>query len=567
MKENPYWPMANGNVRQVLGLGESELLEKGKGGNAFWLAWGLTSPHSQVRGDEEVRRKLLQVWDAIADRLSKSQESGPRSDGDFWNQLQLLESLLFLKEEKEISQGKQAVWKEALLPSVEKTWSEYGHKTETDWATSAAGDYPNADAQHAAVMMAASLVYGDEKYRENAEKFVQAMDKYLLPPGAWLYFRGSTPIPLYHGFEIIFLGRYYQLSKDPLAADQIRRTRDYYPSTFAPENTVEGSSTPVWKDGWNPHGGPYHAVEMVAWLAGDGYNRWFADMRSSQSARHYWVVYCGEAWDAAAEGRAEPEPFPDAFIIPDESISGLRGRFGKFSFVGGLGKRITSFGGAMLTDAGMPSGYDGYVHLARLGISVPGMDLNPMGGSIRMFGEDKDGPISGTRLIEENYAVLAGRFEPRTAEEPEAPAKEDWLVTERWFFSKDGIVAAFEAVAQKDDPDGFPEGVILCGPAKRPFSMEGKSFMIGNLHGRLLQTEGFDISFSSPAEEAKKGLEAFHAIRLKADAVSEKVRKGSCWKYAVVFSPVKDVSAEVEFQADGRLAIGLAGKKYKIDSL
>jgi hypothetical protein len=476
----------------------------------------------------------------------------------------LLESLLLLKEVDGIPAERITAWKDALRPAVENGWRRYGHKMDGSWATRAAKEYPNADAQHAAVMIAAHLVYGDEKYRKNAEEFVRAMAEYLRPPGAWLYYLGSTPIPMYHGFELIFLGRYYQLSQDPFAAEQIRLTKDYYPYTFVPENTVEGTSTPSWKDGWNPTGGPYHAVEMVAWLAGDPYNRWFADLRARSHARHYWVAYCGEAWDAAGPDRADPLPFPDKYIIPDESIDGLRGRFGRFSFMGGRGIRITGFGSAMVADASLPSGYDGFLHLARLGISVPEAKNQPLSHSIRMFG-GVEGPAPGGRVIAADHAVLAAQFEPRTEVAPEAPALNDWLVTERWLFSADGVVAAFEAVAQKDAPEGLPEGLIMLGPAGRPAALDGERFFMGNLHGRLIQTEGFGVSWSE-AKKAK-GLERFFAIRLGCNPPSGQVREGDSWKYAVLFSPKKDASVSVEFLSSGHLSVDLEGNQYQIGPL
>lgn len=558
--ENPYWRMAERTVSDILKSDEPKLLEEGNGGAAFWLAWAYTSPKSKFKGRPEIREKVIQIWDGTASRLKASKEPWTTKDGNFWNLMSLLDSLLFIEGSKEFPTDKVTSWKEALRPAVEESWREYGHKTDKSWATKAAKEYPNADAQHAAVMMAASLVYGEEKYRQNAAEFVQAMDQYLKPPGAWLYFKGSSPIPLYHGFELIFLGRYYQLSRDPLAADQIRRTKDYYPYTFTPENTVEGTSTPSWKYGWNPSGGPYHAVEFVAWLAGDGHNRWLADLRAKQYARHYWIAYCGEAWDEAGDQKAKPEPFPDRFIIPDDSIDGLRGRFGKFSFMGGRGKRITGFGSCMLADAALPSGYDGFVHFARLGIAPQGDATT----ELRLVGEDKDGPVPGARVVTDEYAVLAAEFEPRLPSDVEAPARNDWSVKERWLFTPNAVVALFEAVAQKDDPGGLPIGRIELGPNSREALLNGKSFQIGNLHGKVLLSDGFTLHSESVPPEPKN---KFYAIVLKPESAPGKIQKGDTWKYAVVFSPEADISAEARFQENGDAIVKLGASEYVLGPL
>jgi len=560
--QNPYWKMADRTVSDILKQDVPTLQEEGKGGNVFWLAWAYASPKSKWQGQSQVKDKVIAAWDTIADRLRASKEPWTTKDGNFWNLMSLLDSLLYLESTKSIPQDKMASWKAALRPAVEEVWREYGHKTDKSWATKAAKDYPNADAQHAAVMIAASLVYGEEKYRQNAAEFVQAMDKYLLSPGAWLYFRGSTPIPLYHGFEIIFLGRYYQLSRDPAAADQIRRTKDYYPYTFTPENTVEGTSTPSWKYGWNPSGGPYHAVEFVAWLAGDGHNRWLADLRAKQYARHYWIAYCGEAWDEAGDQKAKPEPFPDRFIIPDDSIDGLRGRFGKFSFMGGRGKRITGFGSCMLADASLPSGYDGFVHFARLGIAPQG----DASAELRLVGEDKDGPVPGARVVTDDYAVLAAEFEPRLPSDVEAPARADWSVKERWLFTPNAVVAVFEAVAQKDDPGGLPVGRIELGPSSREASLNGKAFQVGNLYGKVLRSEGFTLLTEAVDTDAKDN-DLFFAVVLKPETAPQKIHKGDTWKYVVIFSPEKDMTAEAGFEENGDAIIRLGGSEYILGPL
>ena len=283
--KNPYWPMANRSVAAVLALSDEQLSQKNRATNLFWLAWGYTAPQSKSLGKAEVLEKCVRLWDDIAARYT-AQQKPDDFKGGFWDHLPLLESLRYLESVDAIDATKKAAWKAALRPQIEEDYREYGHATAHDWATVAAKHYPNADAQHLAVMYLAYLVYGDEKFKTNAQEFTRAMEKHLRPPGAWEYYLGSTPIPLYHGFEIMFLGRYHQLSRDPLAAAMIRRTVDYYPYTYVPENTVEYSSAPWWKQMWDPTGGPYHAPEIVAVLTGDGRNRWFADLRSKTYSQY-----------------------------------------------------------------------------------------------------------------------------------------------------------------------------------------------------------------------------------------------------------------------------------------
>lgn len=558
---NPYWPMANRAAGNVLALDDAKLLKEGEGANAFWLTWALVSPESKYQGQTAVREKLIRVWNAITERLRKSDTMEEKKDGNFWNQMPLLESLHWLNGAQGIPAEKLAVWKAALQPDIERTWREYGHKSDTNWATQAALDYPNADAQHAAVMMAASLVYGEEKYRVNAEKFVQAMKKHLRPPGAWRYYLNSVPIPLYHGFELIFLGRYYQLSRDPLAAEQIKETVNYYPYTYAPENTVEYSSSPWWKQMWNPVGGPYHAVEFAAWLCGDGRNRWLADLRARTFFPHYWVAYCGEAWDAAGDKRAHPEPFPDRYIVEDPSIDGLRGRFGSFSFVGSRGKNAQSFGGCMVADAGLRNGYDGYLQSARLGVTVPGAESKPYYDSLRLVAEPKDEPVTGGQVLGDGFAAMAAVYEPRLQTRAEGH-EGDWQVLERWLFTPDGVVAIFEITALQNHPAGQPEGFIRLGPMDRPHQLDHQSFQVGNLHGRLLMSEGFRAEAGEGAPD-QHGKESRFEIRLKLAVNPGEILKGQRWAYAVYFGPTADENTSLRLQ-EGIARISLGSSEYEL---
>lgn len=187
MPVNPYWPMANRAMEAVVALPESELLVEQHGHNAFFLAWGLTSPHSNIteQADRDLlREKLIQVWDAASIRL---REGDILNTGSMWNLLASLDSLLALEKHEVFPAEKLNGWKEALRPAVDDIYLESGKKTDRDWVTSSAFEYPNADAQHAAIMAAASLVYGEPNYAKTAAAFAHSMEDFLYPPGEWRY--------------------------------------------------------------------------------------------------------------------------------------------------------------------------------------------------------------------------------------------------------------------------------------------------------------------------------------------------------------------------------------------
>jgi len=551
--ENPYWPMANRSVSRTLALSEDQLMAEDKlVENAFWLAWGLAASQSQYTNSDIVRAKCVRVWDVVAKRLA-----APHVDKlGAWIQLPLLETLLVLKNEGGIDEEKKSQWSAALHPLIEKTYVEYGLNGVERFA---ARSYPNADAQHAAVMYAGYLVYHEDKYKKNAAEFVLAMEVFLRPPGAWLYHRGSVPVPLYHSFELIFLGRYYQFSRDPLAASLIRRTKDYYPYVFTPQDTVEYSSSTWWKQVWSAQVGALHAPEIAAWLCGDGRNRWFADQRATVYMDELSNVYCAEAWDEGTATRPAPEAFPDRFIIEDQSISGLRGRFGLFSFVGSRGKSVMSFGGCLLDGA---HGYNGYLQVARLGIGAPGNEGKPYYDALRLVGCPIGDEVHGGQVIADDFAALAAEYRPRLQVEPDVP-NEKWKVLERWLFTERGVVATFEATALCDSSGSYPEGLIRLGPLQQPHGLEGAIFHVGSLQGRLLALDGFQPTMGIGAPD-QNGHDRRIEMRLKPDPSPAHVQKGQKWRYAVLFAPNQPPDASVDFEKDDSLFISLNGRKYHL---
>jgi hypothetical protein len=383
------------------------------------------------------------------------------------------------------------------------------------------------------------------------------MGKDLVAPlGAWRYFQGSVPVPLYHGFELLFLGRYYQLSRDPAAAEQIAKTKDYYPYVFTPQNTVEYSSAVWWKQGWDPAGGAMHGAEFAAWLCGDGRNRLFADRRARIYQPYYWTVFCGEAWDEGLAKQPVPEPMPNRFIVEDRSIVGFRGRFGLFSFVGGRGKAIMSFGGCMVDAVG---DYGGYLQVARLGITVPGAADKPYFEALRAVAVP-DEPVAGSQQIGQDFAALTARFIPRMQLAPDAPY-DDWQTTEEWLFTPQGVVAMFEAKALKDRPSGCPEGLVRLGPIERPHRLQGEKFSVGPLYGRILDSESFDASMAEGAsDQSAQGAKV--EIRFKLEKPPATILRGQVWRYAIAFFPEENVSASRRMQHDGSQLVTIAGLQY-----
>jgi hypothetical protein len=562
---NPYWPMANQAVKGVVALPEAELLTEQHGNNAFWLTWGLTSPHSTFPNRDSLREKLLQVWDTAAVRLRQ----GNANSGNMWNLLAALDSLLMLEKRKAIPQDRINEWKEALRPPVDTMREEVGSKSDLNWATKSAFQYPNMDAQVAAIMAAASLVFQDQKYAETAKAFAHGMRDYLYAPGEWRYYRDSTPIPIYHGTELMYLGRYYQLLRDPEAAKLIRATKDYYPYVFETENAAEYTSAPWWKQMWHSLGAQYHATEIAALLCGDGRNRWYADQRAKRFHPYYWVAYAGDAWEEGAATRVAPEPPPETFLIDAPSVTGLRGRFGKFSFVGSRGKQAMGFGGCMMVDRSIDAlHYDGYLQFARMGITIPGKEQLPYLQRLLLLPDSSQAPVPGGHVIGEGFAALTARFQPAPPTidpNPEQALQSDWEILERWLFTPNGIVGVLEAKALKDQPIGLPEGILRLGPLARPheWNPDG-AFHVGNLHGRFLAMSGFTLSSTESEDINQK--EKRWELQLRLASPPTTIKAGETWSFAVALFPKPDATAKIVKNDDETLVVTLDGTDYRLSA-
>jgi hypothetical protein len=370
-----------------------------------------------------------------------------------------------------------------------------------------------------------------------------------------------VPSPLYHGFEIVFLGRYYQLSRDPLSAELIRKTQDYYPLVYSSPTAVEYSSAPWWKQGWDALGGPFHAPEFAAWLCEDGANRWFADARAGTYQPFYWTVYCAEAWDAGTSNRARPMPPSRSFLVEDKSIAGLRGANGAFSFVGSRGQSVMSFGGCMVGAVG--DGYGGYLQVARLGITVPGDADKPYYQCLRAVATPA-ASVAGSQQIDRNFAALTARFVPRAQFAPLA-LFDDWESRETWLFTPDGVVAIFEATSLCDDPQGWPEGFIRLGPLRRPHQLHGAEFSVGPLYGKLLNFESFDAVMNTGAPDQNER-ESRVEIRLKLKSRTDHIRRGEKWSYAAAFFPESGRSATVNLHPDSSADVSIGKRRFYIAS-
>lgn len=562
---NPYYTGGHSNRWVDFALGQTdEQIQRGDLPNhVFWLTWGYVAPESKHYLNRKVLDRLIVQWDYIAYQYRV--RSSSFEAGGVLSYVPFLESIRFLQTASYVPSEKLTIWKSALRERIEQEFVTY---VPANAAESGAGEYANFDAQNITLFYLSYLVYGDEKFLIRAKELLSKLAGVLHPDGGFEYFRHSTPVPLYHSFEVAFLGRYWQLSGDPVAADLLRRTVRYYPYTFVPEDTAEYSSAPWWKQMWAPRGGAFNAVEIVAGLTKDGHNKWLAEQRSNFSSGSYFDLYSAAAWDPGIT----PVPFPDNYVVTDSNVYGVRGRFGRFSWVGSRGKYTMSFGGCMVADLNLPDGYDGYLQLAHLGVKTT-EGIGPYSSTLRMVGDINVVPTPGASFAGQDYAVNAVSYVPRLQSDPNTEYN-DWRVEQIWLYTNNTVVAYFEATALRDGVTTKPEGIVRLGPYMRPFGFKGSAFNIGNLHGRILQ-HNFGNVVTRDGEPDVNHHDARHEIRLSVSggshALSPTYPRDTKFYYALQLSPSEEMGPASIIKKSGdpqtlEIVIGMSTYRISFDS-
>ncbi|MAX25458.1 MAG: hypothetical protein CMJ19_13240 [Phycisphaeraceae bacterium] len=269
--DNPYVQLAELNVTRGL-----------ESNNAFWLTWGYTAPESSRKGDANLKAKALAATDAIVARELEQKLN-------LWALTESLETIYLWKKDGSAPTAQYNKWLGDLQPFVEQNHDM--NETGEYWESVAS----NTLHQSAVVLQVASILYDQPRYAELAAKLVVRARRMQTPGGAFHYMRQSGPTPLYFGFEVTFLGRYYMLTKDPLVAQSLKSMASFAHDVQA-NGMWDGSSTPWWKHRWEI-GGPMHGVEIAAGMARDSVARALAEYRLLSQQPYYFSYIAMYFWD------------------------------------------------------------------------------------------------------------------------------------------------------------------------------------------------------------------------------------------------------------------------------
>ncbi len=426
----------------------------GLGRNCLVMTWGLTHPRSEHHGDPLLVKNLFDTMQGVlqnhrdgdwnpgrqarfgADPNIPRFTLGPTFDA-YWQLKQQLPWLILPAKEEE--------WLDEIRVCVEHQYEEYGLKNFTT-GTYGAGNYPNQDVYYLLISELAHRVWGDDKFADHVQLFLDFLEDTVYPMGGMIYHGTQNECFTYHNLNISFLARFLQYTGNEQARRIIEKTVDFYPIMVEPSGMVENYTDPSWKHyaAWaHPQ-----APDIVASLTGDRQNKRVANIAIERSGAGDSIhsVYAAEWWKDIPE-----EPLPDDYIIFDENVQAPRARFAPFSFAmngrdfgeGQIGK--DTFIGCLRAPVGLAEG-----EVGSLLIATSEFRLRPEGlhwkAARYVSGDEEFSHIIGG----DEFASLAVRYRITRPGHGGNSRTLPWEGTQQWFASKDRLVGLLHITALED---------------------------------------------------------------------------------------------------------------------
>ncbi|MEI8197580.1 MAG: hypothetical protein WCI73_16925, partial [Phycisphaerae bacterium] len=289
---NPYLKMTGhfvARARPIVAKSMADPQGKAEGSEVFWLVWDSVAPQGAHRHDAAFRTEAL----AALDRWTRQLEAKPAG---YWDILAALEAVsLVSRNGQDAAQVK--VWIERLRPSIAANYR--CNEEQKDWPSWA----PNTLFQSTAILTLAADLFQSArpndadpaKWRAMAQVCLRRALPHQLPGGAFSYIRDSGPDPVYYNFDSTFLGRYWQLSGDPIALQALQRMAGQSRSVTRC-GMLDAVASPWWKHIWGT-GGPYHGPEITATLSRDPLTKGVATLRQTVGQPFYFTYYPMLFWD------------------------------------------------------------------------------------------------------------------------------------------------------------------------------------------------------------------------------------------------------------------------------
>ncbi|HBG26290.1 MAG: hypothetical protein A2Y10_13300 [Planctomycetes bacterium GWF2_41_51] len=430
------------------------------GVDIFWICWGYAAPESTQRGNSSLYNAAITKVNELTSNLAANPEP-------MWDVYEALECVYILNRYTGYKAPSQTIttWLNRLAASVAET---YDLMYSSSWEAYA----PNAMAQAAAILQLASILYNNSTYANTAGALIDEIyADYKTGGGGLYYLDQAASIQMYYGFELVFVGRYYQLTHDSTAENLIKYMAGYA-KDIMDNGVIEGSTAAHWKDGW-AKGGPLYQFEICAGVDHDSLARAVAAYRESNFAEIrvylYPVMYF---WDSSlSSGTMAPD-----FCRYNFNVSGPQLRYGRWQVTMCSASRSDTGIGCVKVGTSADS-WSGYLDVANLQIlKNSSSPPNATDGSYYVMW-----PGSSTSIVAGNWIASAGNFYPRSyfTGGTSIPAQNQWRTKQVWFGDKEGMSGYIITKTQTSTSTVYgPRGYINTSHSP---SLNGTSFTAGEL--------------------------------------------------------------------------------------
>jgi hypothetical protein len=323
--------------------------------------WPVVAPQSTVSSSvrvtlaNQIRAELIYLLGAQTNGRWWWSGSGREGDpnADRFILAALIDTIKELKEAGWFTSETQG-WLNTIKPAVDFQRAQYGNKTTYDWSTMLAKEYPNMDAAYALIMGVAGGLYNNPDYTTSGQQFMDAIYGNVQSGGAIRYIGGTSPLNTLgntnavNSYTVVVIGyvsRYWTITQDTTARDVLVAMAPYFPKSLIAPGVAENSSAPWWKHrGYQMSSAGY--VDVIAGISEDPQNKYVADLLLDLGSFGISdALIAVDFWRSDIVGK-KPD---DSLLFPDPDIGGIRGKFGRFSWVATLGENQDTFVGALLT--------------------------------------------------------------------------------------------------------------------------------------------------------------------------------------------------------------------------
>ncbi len=482
-----WWPKGQEGYRSIPDAWTFRRL----GDDSFAAVWAMTRAKSPLRHHPMLATNALNLFDVIAHQ---------HTDGDFnvnrtavhghdpnINRFCLAPALDAWCELKQaypdlLPPALEADLEAGLKRLVDAQVKEYGLARLAQRPDVRFPAYPNMDVHYILIMERAHQLWKGPQYARERDAFVKILQSAAYPMGAFTYVNTQNECFVYHGLDVLYAARYWQLSRDANVRELLQKTAPYYPYNVEPAGMPEHYTDACWKHYWG--GGDSTGPAVIAAISSDPLNQQVA-----RTCGAIWGYGRGHTGAIAAEfwRPIAARPLPDNYTIYDANTQGPRGRYGNWSFAGngrnyGVGfQGKDTFVGCMITDPlRRPMPLDAALQVVTAEVRLNHTGNHWEGGRCHSAQEEL------TTAVGEDFGSLAVRY---TVSRPHWHFKHDellpWEGTQVWYLSRSRLIGLVALEATADETRAAVHGRIRLGLKRELESVGDESWRYGRLVVRL----------------------------------------------------------------------------------